>query len=264
MLSHVYDMASMDIRQREGYIRDFLQFYSIPHEIQKFPEGNNIILPSTYQKNVIVCAHYDIRGEGTYGANDNASGVSVIMDLAKRFYEKPTSNIGVIFCFFDREEYDMMGAKWYVDVYGLKGVIGCYNLDLVGIGSTLVARPLFLGQHSYMYECLKHVTDEDNILLQRVVRFEGAKNDDERFTQPGKDAITISALTCEEAKLIPLYNEAFNQSTDKAIEIFRQIATMNELHSEKDHPGKIEEYALQMTSSSIWKAIQMIDYGNSL
>jgi len=91
---------------------------------------------------VIVGAHYDHVGvdpEGTIynGANDNASGVAVMLEIARLWQAqgyRPARS--VLFAAWDAEEQGLYGSKHYVSkpIYPLDRTVAYLNLDMVGVG----------------------------------------------------------------------------------------------------------------------------------
>lgn len=91
---------------------------------------------------VIVGAHYDhlgldpmLDGDQIYnGADDNASGVSAVLQIARAFLatgQQPERT--VIFAFWDGEEKGLLGSKAFVQSYpGIKNVKGYLNFDMIG------------------------------------------------------------------------------------------------------------------------------------
>ena len=91
---------------------------------------------------VIVGAHYDHLGydpmldeDKIYnGADDNASGVSAVLQIARAFLatgEQPERT--VIFAFWDGEEKGLLGSKYFAQVYpDIKKVKGYLNFDMIG------------------------------------------------------------------------------------------------------------------------------------
>ena len=91
---------------------------------------------------VIVGAHYDHLGLDPYlagdqiynGADDNASGVSAVLQIAKAFVmsgQQPQRN--VVFAFWDGEEKGLLGSKFFVQEYDkLDQVKGYLNFDMIG------------------------------------------------------------------------------------------------------------------------------------
>ena len=87
----------------------------------KSHEGNNIIgIVLGKIKNgkyIVLTAHYDhlgSRGNIVFnGADDNASGVSALLSIAKEIAEKPLKST-VIFLFTDGEEINLLGSKAFI------------------------------------------------------------------------------------------------------------------------------------------------------
>ncbi|KAA3611036.1 MAG: M28 family peptidase [Calditrichaeota bacterium] len=66
---------------------------------------------------IMLCAHYDhlgALGDSVYfpGANDNASGVSLLLSLAKFFKDNPIKN-SLLFTFFSGEDVGLVGSKYF-------------------------------------------------------------------------------------------------------------------------------------------------------
>ena len=98
--------------------------------------GINFIFTETQQffsngKNkIIICCHYDSFYLSP-GANDNASGVAAVLELAK----KHKNNKKLQFIFFDAEEWNKYGSYSYVRSLRknqLKNIKVLINIDSVG------------------------------------------------------------------------------------------------------------------------------------
>ena len=91
---------------------------------------------------VIVGAHFDhlgidpaLDGDQIYnGADDNASGVSAVLPIARAFLasgQQPERN--VIFAFWDGEEKGLLGSKYFVQTCPfLSQIKGYLNFDMIG------------------------------------------------------------------------------------------------------------------------------------
>jgi len=93
-------------------------------------------------KYVIICGHYDhlgMHGSSTYfpGADDNASGIGCIIEMA-RYFAKPENqpDYSIIFAAFSGEEMGLLGAGYFVEnpPVALKSIVSTINLDMVGFG----------------------------------------------------------------------------------------------------------------------------------
>jgi hypothetical protein len=95
---------------------------------------------------IIVGAHYDHLGLGGFGsldpdstgqvhngADDNASGAAMLIEIAQRLAATPPART-VVFIAFSGEELGLLGSSYYVKqpVYPLATTLAMVNLDMVG------------------------------------------------------------------------------------------------------------------------------------
>jgi hypothetical protein len=81
----------------------------------------------------VVSAHYDHLGEGHPGADDNASGVAVLLDLARAMAASEPPQRTVIFVAFTGEESGLIGSKRFLSTWPKdKTITSNVNLDTVG------------------------------------------------------------------------------------------------------------------------------------
>ncbi len=89
---------------------------------------------------VVITAHLDHLGKKQdsiyHGANDNASGIAVMMAVAHALKDIPTDR-SVVFIAFTAEEVGLMGSGYFVThpPIDLKKIRFMVNLDLVGSGT---------------------------------------------------------------------------------------------------------------------------------
>lgn len=139
-----------------GYYQDFtFKPKTNPHEEVKFTEnadgtitGRNVVgfLDNKAKNTVIIGAHFDHLGYGGdgslyrdsikaihNGADDNASGVAVMLNLISKLKEKNTSN-NYVFIAFSGEEMGLLGSNYYVKnpTIDTKTVSYMINMDMVG------------------------------------------------------------------------------------------------------------------------------------
>ena len=95
---------------------------------------------------VIVGAHYDHLGIGQlghtmgppgsiyHGADDNASGVAAVLEIASQLAKAPPPPRSIVFVFFTAEEEGLIGSDWFVNhpPVPLEKVVAMLNLDMVG------------------------------------------------------------------------------------------------------------------------------------
>ncbi len=103
--------------------------------------GQNIIFtqPGRSSREIVVCAHYD--SAWSAGADDNASGVGVLLEVASRV-RSMSLPYTVRFILFDGEEPGYIGSQWHVahasENY-LKNILFMINIDTVAAGDYLMA-----------------------------------------------------------------------------------------------------------------------------
>ncbi|MFL7810371.1 MAG: M20/M25/M40 family metallo-hydrolase, partial [Anaerolineae bacterium] len=98
--------------------------------------------PAHRDEVVMLGAHYDHLGEapgGTswVGANDDASGVAVLLEIARTWAAQGyVPRRTVLFAAWDAEEMGLLGSRYYVDHprYPLDDTLGMLQFDMVGTG----------------------------------------------------------------------------------------------------------------------------------
>jgi aminopeptidase YwaD len=104
--------------------------------------SNLIAEPAETQPWLTVTAHYDCV-PGSPGANDNATGVSLLIRLARRAGSSP-SDSGIRFILFGAEEPFLAGSRSYVAAAGTNGELSAcrasLNLDMVAVGARFAVR----------------------------------------------------------------------------------------------------------------------------
>ena len=140
----------------ENYLQPFtFKPKTNPHDEVKFDvngdgtiTGNNVIglLDNKAENTIIIGAHFDhlgFGGEGSLyrdsikvihnGADDNASGVSILLNLAAKLKEKNTNN-NYLFMAFSGEEMGLLGSNYFVKnpTIDTKKVSYMINMDMVG------------------------------------------------------------------------------------------------------------------------------------
>ncbi|MPL66624.1 hypothetical protein SDC9_12311 [bioreactor metagenome] len=107
-------------------------------------EGNDPLLKLEC---IVIGAHFDHLGLGSmmsgsrskepnkihYGADDNASGVALMLDLVKKFSKNPPKR-SIIFVAFCCEEKGLIGSKQFIEAMSLDSelIVAMFNFDMVG------------------------------------------------------------------------------------------------------------------------------------
>ena len=94
---------------------------------------NIIAKTGTADRYILVGAHYDGQGPGFPSASDNATGVAVVLELARELKSKalPVSLVAVA---FDAEEEGLVGSRYYTDhpIYPLEKTQAAIIFDTMG------------------------------------------------------------------------------------------------------------------------------------
>jgi aminopeptidase YwaD len=104
-------------------------------------EGQNVVAPgpvATNRETVVIGAHYDSVDAGP-GANDNASGVATMLEIARVARER-SYPFDLVFVAFGDEEIGLIGSNRHVQELSpaQRGqIIGMINLDMVGVGERM-------------------------------------------------------------------------------------------------------------------------------
>jgi hypothetical protein len=103
--------------------------------------------PVLKNETIVIGAHYDHLGRGGegslapregeihHGADDNASGVAGVLELARIFTEqRPRPRRTIVFMAFSGEEEGLMGSNYYVNhpIIPLANTVAMMNMDMIG------------------------------------------------------------------------------------------------------------------------------------
>ncbi len=103
------------------------------------------MIPGTHpvlkHETIILGAHRDHFGEQAGllfpGADDNASGTALLLEIARLLMKIVPSKRTILFASFSGEEQNLLGSTWFVNhpTRPLKKIIAMINVDHVGIGN---------------------------------------------------------------------------------------------------------------------------------
>ncbi len=147
---------------------------------------------------LVITAHYDhlgMMGDVLFpGANDNASGTAMLLDLARHYSQNPPEYT-VLFIAFAGEEAGLEGSRYFVDnpLVPLEKIRFLMNLDLVGTGEdgiTVVNGKTF----PEAARQLAQINQEHNLVPKIKVRGEAANSDHYWFSKNGVPAFFIYTM----------------------------------------------------------------------
>lgn len=205
-----------------GYVssrkREFPIIYVRREKLADKPEEINLKVHNTFLKNhktrnvagflkgksdsiIIFSAHYDhlgMMGKEVYfpGANDNAGGTALVLDLARHFSEQKDSlPYSVAFLFFTAEEIGLLGSSYFVmnPLLPMDKVKLLMNLDLVGTGDdgiNIVNGTIFKDVSSL----LDSLNQEYELVKEIKKRGEATNSDHYPFYASGVPSVFIYTL----------------------------------------------------------------------
>ncbi len=204
---------------------DYLQDYTTQN-IVGYVKGK--LYPDSFY---VFTAHYDHLGQmgkNVYfpGANDNASGTAMVMDLARYFSTDTTNqpNYSIVFALVSGEEAGLYGSTYLAShpLFPLENVKFLINLDMVGTGSdgiTIVNATKFKEQ----YNRLNDINKEKNYLKAVVERGESCNSDHCPFYEKGVPAIFIYSMGAEFREYHNVYDLPNKIPLTKYNEIFKLL-----------------------------------------
>jgi hypothetical protein len=136
------DRATPERRRiARSYLRDELSSLGIATHaegLDSYGEGANVVgrLAATADSStewIVVGAHFDSE-PGSPGADDNATGVAVVLAVARTLRDVPCRSRGVMFVMFDQEERGLLGSAAFADRERAAGmhITAAHTIDQVG------------------------------------------------------------------------------------------------------------------------------------
>ncbi|MEI6061877.1 MAG: M28 family peptidase [Bacteroidota bacterium] len=181
---------------------------------------------------LVFTAHYDHLGrmgsEIYYpGANDNASGTSMVTDLARHYSQADNQPYySMIFILLSGEEAGLLGSKYCAahPPFDLQKVKFLVNLDMVGTGSEGITM-VNATKYKAAYDCMVKINADNEYLLTVKERGESCNSDHCPFYEKGVPSVFIYSLGKEYSEYhnpddrgdkIPLseYNDIFRLMRD--------------------------------------------------
>jgi len=180
---------------------------------------------------IVFIAHYDHlgqMGENVYfpGANDNGSGTSMVLDLARHFAADTNKFLkySIVFAFVSGEEAGLLGSYYLSKnpLFPIDKIKFLINLDMVGTGSegiTIVNGTKFEKE----FQLFKEINDKNSLLKTVAQRGESCKSDHCPFYEKGVPAVFIYSMGSENTEYHNIYDTADKLPFTKYNEIFKLL-----------------------------------------
>ncbi|MEP1094741.1 MAG: M20/M25/M40 family metallo-hydrolase [Cyclobacteriaceae bacterium] len=139
---------------------------------------------------IVFIAHYDHLGmmgtEAIFpGANDNASGIAMLLNLAKH-YQENTPKHNTAFLAFAGEELGLLGSKHFVEnpFFDLQEIKFLINFDISGTGDEGI-QVVNGSVHRKQFDRLAKINEEKSLLPQVKIRGAACNSDHCMFDSKG-------------------------------------------------------------------------------
>jgi hypothetical protein len=195
LMSHLGRIASADQSVRRAELLSMLREIGAPfiHFRERvgnyWPENIVVSFCSDDVPRYVIGAHYD-SVRGSTGANDNAAAVCILLSMVETFLSVPPA-IPLDVVFFDLEEIGVAGGNLtYIERVGIPKILGMINLDICGVGDTILAAPGMCLKNGPLFDALESTVGSEKYPARMVGRL--PPGDDRIFE--GRDIPTIT--TC--------------------------------------------------------------------
>jgi len=223
-----------------GYTTE-IQWFTAYDEYEGVSIGSSNIIAvkqGVSDKQIVIGAHFDsVNDDGSQGADDNASGVAVLLEIAEHVVNiNPPYTL--VFVAFGAEEIGLWGSANFVDELKMseqKKIIGMVNLDC-----------LIAGDKAYVYGNEGPGSMRDWVLenaQHKGINIEG-KTDEELFYEDGTPCECSDFDAFEKSHIPYVYFEATNWdlSSDGMVQVDPQFGVDGEIrHTEFDTIEYIDE-----------------------
>jgi hypothetical protein len=184
-------------------------------------------LPGTTQPDsfIVFTAHFDHLGRMGKkalfaGANDNASGTAMIIDLAE-YFSKPANRPkkSVLFIAFAAEEAGLIGSKYYTDnpPLPLERISFLLNLDLMGNGQDGVM--VVNGEvHKEAFAVMDSINKADKLVREVGMRGKARNSDHYWFSERGVPAFFLYTMGGSKA-----YHDIYDIPANLSLEEFEDV-----------------------------------------
>lgn len=226
---------------------------------RKDKNANNVIgiLPGKSKPNeyVVFSAHYDHLGtvsdgdDKVYnGANDDASGTTAVIALAKYFKELGNNERTIIFVAFTAEEIGIVGSRYFSKNINPDEVVAMFNIEMIGTESKWEKNSAYITgfERSDFGTILQKNLKGSNFNFYPDPYTEMQlfyRSDNATLAALGVPAHTISTSKMDsEANYHQLSDEVSTLDLDNMTEIIKAIAISSEsIISGKDTPTRVEK-----------------------
>jgi hypothetical protein len=261
MLEIVEEMCGKNNSERRNIVEKHILQEGLPYQPQAYGLNDNLNLVMDFQpgpsKKLFLTAHYDCIPNSP-GANDNASSVAVLLELAKKFH-KSQSNYPLTIIIFDQEEERLRGSQAYVKERGVADIGAVLNLEMVGSGTVPVFWERFGQSKSYL-DLLQVASHPQTAHFLSSIP--GHAGDHFSFLLEGiTNSICLSLADERDLPLIKIFEGGLigkmgSLMRGKLMSRLRTSYTFRDYHTPTDDITKINPVSLQIAYDIVERTVQ--------
>ena len=279
IIDFIKTIEMKDNNERRSKIIEQLELMSCDYIVQTYPfmdspkEGHNIIVKlGDSEQKIVIGAHYDV-AQGGGGANDNGSGVGILLKFIEGFkaFDELSNSIEVVF--FDHEETPESGAKYYVDHSDKAYITGMFNLDICGMGDIIVFDDKGRSDSPIVESVMDAIESLD---YNHSVLRELPASDERQFEEvgipniqlcviPEEDIVFVKKLVAAQKELRSAIQKGELSPREADVRIKEMIGgaglpkLLRVMHTPDDLSIHLSEQTLMMVLDVLWKAILIFD-----
>jgi hypothetical protein len=268
MMGYVKSVEGKSDAGRHAFIERMLKTLGVPFDTISFDaptssaagaaviHGQNIIVHMGQgREKIVLGAHVDAVTKAP-GANDNGSGVAVVLEIIKNSRAHHFSH-AVDFCFFDREEDGLVGSAVYVRTRDTSfSYSAMINLDVEGTGEEIYVGSVEPGRNDALMKYVRAARDSTRYPYSESEHY--PESDHESFNAAGLQNISISVVAAGDgAKLTKWVESGFapiNNPADMPV-------VLKVMHTPEDKSIYMTPDALEKSYTFTWLTLRGFDGG---
>lgn len=264
MFGFVLRLEGKSRHERADFIKNQLRtmnvgFFTVPFEYYTYRakdttnlSGEDIVARiGGGQRRIVVGAHFDV-ADSSPGANDNGSGVAVVLELIKSMKDVPL-NCTVDFVFFDQEEKGLLGSQFYIArVVDRARHYGMINLDVEGSGNEVYVGPVGGGDDNFLMPFVRRVAHRTKFAYREKDSY--PSSDFESFAAMRLENISISVVPKGDADLLAKMTKSGGKVAAKD-----KPSVMSIIHTPNDRSDKMTPEALNISYEFTKTLLQLIN-----
>ncbi len=264
MFGFVIGLEGKSRQDRAIFIKNQLRkmnvgFFTVPFEYYSYRmkdtlnlSGEDIVARiGEGRKRLVVGAHFDA-ADSSPGANDNGSGVAVILELIKSMKNDPWK-CTVDFVFFDQEEKGLIGSQFYINrVVDRARHYGMINLDVEGSGNEVYVGPVGGGDDDFLMPFVRRVATRTKISYREKDWY--PSSDFESFAMMRLENISISVVPKGDADLLSRMTKSGGKADAKDMP-----KVMKVVHTPNDRSDQMTPDALKISFEFTKTLLQLLN-----